>query len=158
MRETRQSGSTRRLWVIPELYSIIPDVVRLKRTVESIRKLIPGIEIILDSGFFSNENLILLKDDSYIIGASLVLKTVKNGLFSASRTVDSSDNVNMYQNGPIFCNSVNFTINDLDLDGYFYHDPRRESDERSAVEKLQTRPNVREIIASMASTYLRYFT
>ena len=102
MRETRQSGSTRRLWVIPELYSIIPDVVRLKRTVESIRKLIPGIEIILDSGFFSNENLILLKDDSYIIGASLVLKTVKNGLFSASRTVDSSDNVNMYQNGPIF--------------------------------------------------------
>ncbi len=41
-------------------------------------------------------------------------------------------------------------MNDLDLKGYFYHDPRRESDERSdfhrklaekrsAVEKLQAR-------------------
>ncbi len=37
-----------------EIYSgSIPDVVALNRTVESIRKLIPKIEIILDRGFFS---------------------------------------------------------------------------------------------------------
>ena len=60
-------------------------------------------------------------------------------------------------------------MNDLNLKGYFYHDPGRESDERSdfhrklaekrsAVEKLQVRPDVRETIESMASQYLRYFT
>jgi transposase len=134
-----------------EIYSgSIPDVVTLKRTMESFRKLIPKIEIILDRGFFSHENLDLLKDDSYIIAVSLVPKVVKNVFTSASRSVDRADNVIMYQNGPIFCKSVNFTMNDLDLMGYFYHDPRRESNERSdfhrklvekrlAVESLQIR-------------------
>ena len=36
------------------------------------------IEIILDRGFFSYENLSLLKDDSYIIAASSIPKAVKN--------------------------------------------------------------------------------
>ncbi len=153
-----------------EIYSgSIPDVVTLKRTVESIRKLIPKIEIILDRGFFSHENLDLLKDDSYIIAASLVPKAVKNVFSSASRSVDRADNVIMYQNEPIFCKPVNFNMNDLDLRGYFYHDPRRESDERSdfhrklaekrsAIEKLQIRRGIEETIESMASQYLRYFT
>ena len=128
----------------------IPDVVTLKRTVEGIRKLIPKIEIILDWGFFSHENLSLLKDDSCIIAASLVSKAVKNVFSSASRSVDRADNVIMYGNEPIFCKSVNFTMSDLNLRGYFYHDARRESDERSdfhrelaekrsAIEKLQIR-------------------
>ena len=89
------------------------------------------MEIILDRGFFSYENLSLLKDDSYIIAASLVSRVIKNVFSSASRTVDRADNVIMYENEPIFCKSVNFTMNDLNLQGYFYHDPRRESDERS---------------------------
>ena len=153
-----------------EVYSgSIPDVVTLKRTVQSIKNTIPKIEIILDRGFFSHENLSLLKDDSYIMAASPVSRTVKNVFASASRTMDRADNVIMYQNEPIFCKSVTFTMDDLDLRGYFYHDPRRESDERSdfnrrlaekrsMVEKLQVRPNVRETIESMASSYLRYFT
>ena len=153
-----------------EVYSgSIPDVVTLKRTVEGIRKLIPKIEIILDRGFFSHENLSLLEDDSYIMAASLVSKAVKNVFSSASRTVDRADNVIMYQNEPIFCKSVNFTMNDLNLRGYFFHDTKRESDERSdfhrrlaekrsMVEKLQVRPNVRETIESIASSCLRYFT
>ncbi len=74
-----------------EIYSgSIPDVVTLKRTVEGIRKLIPKIEIILDRGFFSYENLSLLKDDSYIIAASLVPKAVKNVFTTASRSVDTA--------------------------------------------------------------------
>ena len=153
-----------------EIYSgSIPDVVTLKRTVEGIRKLIPKIEIILDRGFFSHENLSLLKDDSYIIAASLVPKAVKNVFSSASRTVDRADNVIMYENEPIFCRQISLTMDDLHLEGYFYHDPRRESDERSdfhrklserrsAIEKLQIGPDVRETIESMASQYLRYFT
>ena len=153
-----------------EIYSgSIPDVVTLKRTVEGIRKLIPKIEIILDRGFFSHENLSLLKDDSYIIAASLVPKALKNVFYSASRTVDRADNVIMYENEPIFCKQVSFTMDDLHLKGYFYHDRKREADElsdfhrklserRSAVEKLQIRLDVRETIESTASQYLRYFT
>ncbi|MCL4356968.1 MAG: transposase [Candidatus Thermoplasmatota archaeon] len=147
----------------------IPDVAILKRTVEGIRKLIPKIEIILDRGFFSYENLSLLKNDSYIIAASLVSRVIKNVFSSASRTLDRADNVIMYDNEPIFCKSVSFTMDDLNLRGYFCHDPRRESDERSdfhrklaekrsAIEKLQIRPNVRETIESIASHYGKYFT
>ena len=77
--------------------------------------------------------------------------------------------INSTQNEPIFCKPVNFNMNDLDLRGYFYHDPRRESDERSdfhrklaekrsAIEKLQIRRGIEETIESMASQYLRYFT
>jgi len=147
----------------------IPDVVTLKRTVQSIKDAIPKIEIILDRGFFSYENLDLLKDDSYIIAASLVSKTVRNIFVKASRTVDRADNVIIYNNDPVFCKPVEFTMNDLQLRGYFYHDPRRESDERSdfhrrlaekrsMVEKLQPRSGVRETIEALASSYLRYFT
>ena len=115
-----------------EIYSgSLPDVVTLRRTVEVIRKLIAGIEIILDRGLLSHENLSLLKDDSYIVAASLVSKTVKNVFTSASRTVDHADNVIKYQNELIFRKSVNFTMNDLDPKGYFYHDPGRESDKLS---------------------------
>ncbi len=153
-----------------EIYSgSIPDVVTLKRTVEGIRKLIPKMEIVLDRGFFSYENLRLLKDDSFIIAASLVSRAIKNVFSSASRSVDRADNVIMYENEPIFCKQVSFTMDDLDLKGYFYHDRKREADElsdfhrklsekRSAIEKLQIRPNVRETIESIASHYGKYFT
>ncbi len=161
---------TRNIPLFFEIYGgSIPDVVTLKSTVEGIRKLIPKIEIVLDRGFFSHENLRLLKDDSYIIAASLVPKAVKNVFSSASRTVDRADNVIMYQNEPIFCKQASFTMDDLHLKGYFYHDRKREADElsdfhrklsekRSAIEKLQIRPGIRETIESIASHYGKYFT
>ena len=68
-------------------------MVTLKRTVENIRKLIPKIEIILDRGFFSYENLRSMKDDSYIIAASVVSKAFRNVFSSASRTVNRANNV-----------------------------------------------------------------
>ena len=101
----------------------IPHVVTLKRTVEGIRKLIPKMEIILDRGFFSYENLSLLKDDSFIIAASLVSRVIKNVSSSASRTVDRAVNVIMYENEPVFCKQILFNMDDLHLKGYFYHDP-----------------------------------
>ena len=72
-----------------------------------------------------------LKDDLCIIAARLASKMVSDFFSSASRTVDRLDNVIMYKNEPIFCKSVNFTMNDLGLKGYCYHDHRRVSDERS---------------------------
>ena len=147
----------------------IPDVVTLKRMVEGIRKLIPKMEIVLDRGFFSYENLRLLKDDSFIIAASLISGAIKNVFSSAARSVDRADNVIMYENEPVFCKQVSFTMDDLHLKGYFYHDRNREADElsdfhrklsekRSAIEKLQVRPGIRETIESIASHYGKYFT
>ena len=161
---------SRRIPISFEIYSgSIPDVVTLKRTVDNIRKMIPKIEIILDRGFFSQENLKLLRDDSYIIAASLASKAVKNVFATASRSVDRADNVVVYENDPIFCKQVSFNMGDLTLNGYFYHDPRREGDERSdfyrrlaekrnMIEKLQVRSNIQESIESIASSYRRYFT
>ena len=94
----------------------IPDVVTLKRTAEGIRKLIPKMEIVLDMRFFSYENLRLLRDDSFVIVASLVSITIKNVFSSASRTVDRADNVIM--NEPIFCKQISFTIDDPQLKNY----------------------------------------
>jgi transposase len=160
----------RRIPLFFEVYSgSIPDVVTLKRTMHSIKDAIPRIEIILDRGFFSRENLDLLKDDSYIIAASLVSRVIRNIFSTASRTVDHADNVIIYNNDPVFCKHVEFTMNDLELTGYFYHDPKRESDERSdfhrklaekrsMVEKLQPRTGVAETIEAIASHYRRYFT
>ena len=96
-------------------------------------------------------------------------RAVKNIFAKVSRTVDRADNVLMYNKEPIFCRNVEFTMNDLNLKGYFYHDPRRESDERSdfhrrlaekrsMVQKLQPRSGVGETIEAVASSYIRYFT
>ncbi len=88
----------RRLPISFEVYSgSILDVVTLKRGAENLRSAIPDMEITLDRGFFSYENLAILQSDSYIIVASLVSKAVKNVFHSTSRTVDRVDNVITYQ-------------------------------------------------------------
>ncbi len=60
-------------------------------------------------------------------------------------------------------------MDDLELRGYFYRNPKRESDEsfdfhrklaeiRFAVEKLQIRKGVRKTVRTIAGLYIRYFT
>ena len=79
-----------------------------------------------------------MKDDSYIIAASLVSRAVKNVFSYASISVKRADNLIMYENESIFCKYVNFTMNDLNLRGHFFHDQNRESDERSIIEKCRS--------------------
>jgi len=56
---------SRRIPIFLRFYSsIIPDVVTFMRTDESLRKMIQKIEITLFGGFFSYENLRLLRFDS----------------------------------------------------------------------------------------------
>ena len=62
-----------------KIYSrIIQNVVTPKKNVEGIRKLIPNIEIILDSGFFSLKNLRLFPDESYTIALAVSLLSIIN--------------------------------------------------------------------------------
>ena len=147
----------------------IPDVTTLRRTVEHLHPVISDIALILDRGFFSLDNLRLLDSAGYVIAASFMRKEIKAVFSSASRTVDRADNIIMYEGNPIFCKHVSFSMDDLDLQGYFYHDVKRESDERAdlhrnimerrkRIEALQVRKGMGKIIESIAGSFLRYIT
>ncbi|MHB1440289.1 MAG: IS1634 family transposase [Cuniculiplasma sp.] len=147
----------------------IPDVVTLRRTMQSLSSIIPQIAMILDRGFFSVENLRILNTAGYVIAASLVRKEIKSVFSSASRSVDRADNVIMYEGQPIFCKGVSFTMEELELHGYFYHDMRRESEERAdlhrnvrerrkKIEAVQARRGMWKIIQTIAGPYMRYIT
>ena len=147
----------------------IPDVTTLRRAVEQLQPVISDIALILDRGFFSMDNLRLLREAEYIIAASFMRKEVKTVYSSASKTVDRADNVIMYEGYPIFCKNVSFSMEDLELQGYFYHDVRRESDERAdlhrnimerrkRIEALQVRRGIKKSIESIAGSYMRYIT
>jgi transposase len=147
----------------------IPDISTLERTMEYLSTIIKEIELILDRVLFSLDNLRLLSGRKYIIAASVVRKDVKKVFSKTMRTVDRADNVIMYEGEPIFCQRVSFSIEDVVLRGYFYHDPKREADERSdfhrklrerrsQIEKLQVRKGLRRTIENMAGSYLRYIS
>jgi len=160
----------RRIPLFFEIYpGSIPDVVTLKRVISTLSPMIASIAIILDRGFFSLENLRIIKEMRYIIAASLVRKDIKAVFAKASRTVDRSDNVILYEGEPIFCQHVSFGMEDLKLQGYFYHDIKRESMERSdfhktlaqrrkAIESLQARKGLRKGIERIAGSYIRYIS
>jgi len=147
----------------------IPDVVTLKRVISALSPMIADIAIILDRGFFSLENLRIIKEMRYIIAASLVRNDIKSVFVKASRTVDRSDNVILYEGEPIFCQHVSFSIEDLKLQGYFYHDIKRESMERSdfhktlkerrkAIESINATRGMRKRIEQIAGSYIRYIS
>ncbi|MCL4328827.1 MAG: hypothetical protein M1410_04520 [Candidatus Thermoplasmatota archaeon] len=71
----------RRVPLYFEMYSgSIPDVVTLGRTMEQVKPMITGIEIILDRGFFSLDNLKILCDMRYVIAASMVRRETRFGV------------------------------------------------------------------------------
>ncbi len=147
----------------------IPDVVTLKRVISTLSPMIADIAIILDRGFFSLENIRIIKEMRYIIAASLVRTDIKAVFVKASRTVDRSDNVILYEGEPIFCQHVSFSMEDLKLHGYFYHDIRRESMERSDfhkklkdkrrdIESIHVTRGMRKRIEQTAGSYIRYIS
>ncbi len=160
----------RRIPLYYEMYpGSIPDVVTLKRTVDYLSPLIRDVEIILDRGFFSLENLKLISNMNYIIAASLTRKEIKSVFSKASRTVDKADNVILYEGNPVFCQNVSFRIQDTGYTGFFYHDPRRESDElsdlhkkirirRDQIQNLQIRRGIGKTIENILGSYARYVT
>ena len=107
------------------------DVSTLAITLDRIRNLVPAVIIILDRGFFSLDNLRLLHGYGYIIAATYSRKGIKH-VFSANiRMLDSADNTIMYNDKPIFAMHVEFSVDNLSLEGYLYHDLDLETRERS---------------------------
>ena len=144
-----------------ELYpGSMPDIVTLRRTIEYLSPRIGEMEIVLDRCFFSVDNLRLISSMKYVIAASIVRKEVKAIFSRAARTVDRADNVIMYDGNPIFCQKVSFLMDELDLTGYFYHDPKREAEERldfhrrlkekrEMIERMQVRKGLRRSIENI---------
>ncbi len=160
----------RRMPIYYELYpGSIPDIVTLKRSIEYLSPYIQEMEIILDRGFFSMDNLRLISGMKYIIAASLSKKEVKSVFSRISRTVDRADNTIMHEGDPIFCQHVSFTTEELNMTGYFFHDPKREADERTdfhrrlkerrnMIEDLQARKGLAKTIDRIAGSYGKYIT
>ena len=158
---------------IPLYYELYPgsilDIVTFKRTIEYLSPRISEMEIVLDRCFFSVDNLRLISGMKYVIAASIVRKEVKAVFSKAARTVDRADNVIMYDGNPIFCQRVSFRVEEMDLTGYFYHDPKREAEERldfhrrlkekrEMMERMQVRKGLRRSIENIAGSYLRYIS
>lgn len=158
---------------VPLFFEIYPgsitDIITLRTTMDYLKPLIPSISLILDRGFFSLENLRLMKNMNYIIAASFTRREVKVVFSHAFRTVDRADNIITYEGNPIFCQKVSFRIDDPALNGYFYHDPKREGEERSdfhrkltdlrkRIESLEIRKGLARRIEGMAGSYLRYIS
>ena len=120
---------------LPVLFEIYPgsivDVSTLEITLKRIRNLVPEIAIILDRGFFSLDNLRLLQDHGYIISATYSRKEVKHVFSANMKRLDSADNTVIHNGRPIFAMHVDFSIMDLSLKGYLYHDLDLEMRERS---------------------------
>ncbi|MCL4334143.1 MAG: hypothetical protein M1424_05720 [Candidatus Thermoplasmatota archaeon] len=156
---------------IPISYDVhpgsIPDVVTQERTLEFLTPLVPDIIMILDRGFFSLHNIMALQNVQFIVAASLQRKEMKAAFSLASRIVDRADNVLIYGDKTLFCQPFTMRMEGLELSGYFYHDPSRESDERldfhrklaerrESIENLQIRRGLRRTIESIAGDFLKY--
>jgi len=159
---------------LPILFEIYPgsivDVSTLAITLERIRNLVPAVVIILDRGFFSLDNLRLLHRHGYIISATYSRKEVKHVFSSSMRRLDSADNTIVYNDKPVFAMHVVFSIEELTLEGYLYHDMDLEARERSSfhrhireamdtiekTEPREKRPAQIAQIRSICGEYYRY--
>ena len=136
---------------LPILFEIYPgsivDVSTLAITLNRIRNLVPVVVIILDRGFFSPDNLRLLHEYEYIIAATHSRKEVKHVFSANMRRLDSADNTIVYNDKPIFAMHVDFSIGDLALKGYLYHDLDLETRERSSFHR-----HIREVMDTIEKT------
>ena len=135
----------------PILFKIYPgsmvDVSTLAITLDRIRNLVPAVVIILDRGFFSLDNPRLLHEHGYVIAATCSRKEVKHVFSANMRRLDSADNTIIYDDKPIFAMHVDFSIGDLALEGYIYHDLDLETRERSSFHR-----HIREVMDTIEKT------
>jgi len=136
---------------LPILFEIYPgsivDVSTLRITVERIRNLIAGVVIILDCSFFSLDNLKMLHKHEYIIAATYSRKEVKHVFSAGMRRVDSADNTILYGGRRIFAMHVDFSMADLDMGGYLYHDLDLEAREGTGFHR-----HIREVMDAVEKT------
>lgn len=126
---------------IPVMYDVYPgsivDVSTLKNTIRKVESYgIRDYTLVLDRGFFSQDNLEELLDDdgvlSFIIPATMALNKIKELMSSAHRAIEDPKYLQKYNDDPIFVKPVTLSLDDFDVDGYCYYDQKREQSQRNA--------------------------
>ncbi len=121
---------------VPVMYDLYPgsivDVSTLKNTLHRLHTL--GVDmytLVLDRGFFSTGNLEELYGDalSFIIPASLSLKSVREVLSREQRGIDDPMFLHMYGKHPMFVKPITLEVGSMRIQGYCYYDPGREHQE-----------------------------
>lgn len=112
----------------------VPDVSTLKNTITKLDAF--GLKtptLILDRGFFSETNVLdlLEKQHDFIMQASFSSKTIKSLVAEARGSIESPENMVMYNGGILFVNKVKINIGDEVVDGFVYYDLKREKEEKS---------------------------
>jgi transposase len=124
---------------VPVMYDVYPgsivDVSTLKNTLHRLHALgVDEYTLVLDRGFFSTGNLEELCGEarSFIIPASLTLKSVREVLSNVQRDIDSPAYLHMYGKRPLFVKPIMLEIGTMRIKGYCYYDPAREQSERES--------------------------
>lgn len=124
---------------IPVMYDIHPgsivDVTTLKNTIQKVEAYgVKDYTLVMDRGFFSKGNLEELIGDelSFIIPATLQLKSIKELMSKAQKEVQSPKYLQKYKKKPIFIKPVMLFLTEVEVKGYCYYDPEREQNERNA--------------------------
>ena len=123
---------------IPLGYEIYPgsisDVKTLNNTVRKMMALgVKDFSLILDRGFFSKYNLDLLfkNQADFIIAVPERYRSVDQLFSRALKNKERPAYLKQYNGKPIFAQKVEFEIDDFKLNGFFYFDPKRASEEKS---------------------------
>lgn len=121
---------------VPVMYDLYPgsivDVTTLKNTLHRLHTLdVDEYTLVLDRGFFSTGNLEELCADarSFIIPASLSLKSVRELLSREQRDIDNPMFLHMHGKHPLFVKPIVLELGELKIKGYCYYDPGREHSE-----------------------------
>ncbi|MEM0134189.1 MAG: hypothetical protein QXU18_03035 [Thermoplasmatales archaeon] len=125
----------------------IVDISTLAMMLDGVKNFVPAVTVILNHGFFSLDNLILLRDHGYIIAAQHSLKEVKHVFSANMREVGSADNNISYNDESTFTLHVDFSIGGPALEGYIYHNMDLEVRERSGFHR-----HIRNVIDTIEKT------
>ncbi len=124
---------------IPVMYDVYPgsivDVSTLKNTLQRLHTLgVDEYTLVLDRGFFSTGNLeeLGVNSLSFIIPASLSLKSVRELLSREQRDIDDPVYLHMHGKRPLFVKPIVLEVGTMQIKGYCYYDPAREQSERES--------------------------
>jgi transposase len=127
---------------IPVMYDLYPgsisDVTTLKSTVKKVKALgARDYALIMDRGFFSTANIeeMISADLSFIIPPTSTLKNVKETISTIHNIIDDPENLELYEEEPLFVMPVSIEVGEKKLKGYAYYDQRREQQERNTFYK-----------------------
>jgi len=113
----------------------ISDVSTIKNTVARLRSL--GLDapvLIMDRGFYSLANLTELMNAGYdfIIPAPMTLAEVRSAISKEYVDIEDPAYLSKLEGDTLFVKNIRLHLDELELQGYLYHNLRREQEEKTS--------------------------